>query len=48
VPDPIDGLGYDPELDDELAGKVSRLDVAAAFPATGGARGSSSPMMIRA
>jgi hypothetical protein len=31
VPDPIEGLGHDPELDDEFAEKVSRLDVAALF-----------------
>ena len=29
---PVEGLGDDPELDDEVAGKVLRLDLAALFP----------------
>ena len=29
---PIEGLGHDAELDDEVAGKVLRLDLAALFP----------------
>ena len=32
VPAPIEGLGHHPELDDEIAGKVLRLDLAAFFP----------------
>ena len=32
VPVPVEGLGHDPELDDEVAGEVLRLDLAALFP----------------
>ena len=32
VPAPIEVLGHDPELDDEVARQVLRLDLAALFP----------------
>ena len=32
VPAPVEVLGDDPELDDEVAGKVLRLDLAALLP----------------
>ena len=32
VPDPIEGLGHDAELDNEVAGEVLRLDLTAFFP----------------
>ena len=32
VPGPIEPLGHDPELDEEVAGQILRLDFAALFP----------------
>src|SRR5262245_60639676 len=32
VPAPIEVLGHDPELDDQIAGQILRLDLAALFP----------------
>ena len=32
VPVPVEGLGHDAELDDEVAGEVLGLDLAALFP----------------
>jgi hypothetical protein len=32
IPTSIEVLGHDPELDDEIAGKILRLDLAALFP----------------
>ena len=36
VPVPIEGFGHEPELDDEVAGQVLRLESRPAFPARGG------------
>ena len=32
IPASVKVLGYDPELDDEVAGEILRLDLAALFP----------------
>ena len=38
-PMPIEGLGDHPELDDEVAGEILRLDLAALFPPKAKQRG---------
>jgi hypothetical protein len=48
VPAPVQLLGYDPELDDEIAGKVLRPDLARFSRQSRIRAASSSPMMIRA
>ena len=47
-PAPIEVLGHRPELDDEIAGQVLRLGLAALFLPSRSRASSSSPMMIRA
>jgi hypothetical protein len=48
VPAPVEVLGHGAELDDQVAGEVLRLDLAALLPPQAEQGGSSSPMMIRA
>ena len=48
VPAPVEVLGSQAELDDEVAGQVLRLDFAAFLPPEPQQGASSSPMMIRA
>ena len=48
VPAPVQLLGRQPELDDEVAGEVLRLGLAALFPPQPDRAASSLPMMIRA
>ena len=48
VPTPVEVLGDEPELDDEVAREVLRLGLAALLPPEPRRAASSSPMMIRA